>query len=60
MALGWTAMRTIRAPEKPGNSVSRNCSQNFHGIWSPYGEWPSLKLWRAEFSDIFPSRQTWI
>lgn len=32
MALGCAAMRTIRAPESEGKTVSRNCSQNFHGI----------------------------
>uniref|UniRef100_A0A2P2M6G0 RNA cytidine acetyltransferase 1-like n=1 Tax=Rhizophora mucronata TaxID=61149 RepID=A0A2P2M6G0_RHIMU len=30
-------MRTIRAPERLGKTVSLNCSQNFHGIWSPKG-----------------------
>ena len=31
-ALGWTAIRTIRAPERLGNTLSWNCSQNFQGI----------------------------
>lgn len=37
MTLGWVAMRTMRAPERLGKLVSWNCSQNFHGIWSPEG-----------------------
>ena len=37
MTPGWVAMRTMRAPDRPGKTVSWNCSQNFHGIWSPEG-----------------------
>ena len=59
IALGWVAIRTIRAPERLGKTVSRNCSQNFHGIWSPWGERPWLRLFIADFREIWPSRQTW-
>ena len=31
-ALGWTAILTTRAPDREGNPVSSNSSQNFHGI----------------------------
>ena len=30
--LGWTAIRTILAPDKLGNSESWNCSETFQGI----------------------------
>ena len=31
-ALGWTAILTTRTPDREGNPVSSNSSQNFHGI----------------------------
>lgn len=58
MALGWVAIRTMRAPERVGKIVSWNCSQNFQGIWSPKGWWPSLKLLIADLREICPSRHT--